>query len=249
MSERYDVGALYERSNSLERVCRVFFWTNCVVTVLALWPSAIQDAVVVLQFVTAILYVLVGLVNDCKFWFDAESANRKHLLEDALGIDITNRQSVGYYNNRFGKSVERCIANAFESSFFSMNVSEAMLPRSVVKSVVAVVILLLFLYVRPASVSLSDATQAVMSAYLVEDTVLLAVFHSKVKSLYSDFYKSLVSVGVDRQCEILLLLSSVQEYECTKAFFKVRLDSNIFHRINPRLTKEWEGIQERIRFC
>ena len=48
------------------------------------------------QIATAVLHVGLSLADDCFLWFEAESANRKHLVEDAFGVDITNKRSVGY---------------------------------------------------------------------------------------------------------------------------------------------------------
>lgn len=247
MSEVYEADQLYERSRKVERVCAGLFWANCALTALVFWPNAMQPIIVYGQIATAALHVVLGLVNDCALWFDAESTNRKHLIEDAFGIDITNRRSEGYYNNRFAKSVERYVANAFESSYFTMSVSEAMIPASAGKAIVACLLFLLLILLQPTEISLSDATQAVFSAYLVEDAVLLMSFHSKVKYIYERFYETLVSTRATGD-DLPLLVANVQEYECVKAHFKVRLDSKLFNKMNSELSERWSAIERRINF-
>lgn len=247
MSEVYEVAELYERSRKIEGICTGLFWANCALTALAFWPITIQPIVVYGQIATAALHVVLGLVNDCALWFDAESANRKHLIEDAFGVDITNRRSEGYYNNRFGRSVERYVTNAFESSYFTMRVSEAMMPTSAGKTIAACLLFLLLLLLQPTEISLSDVTQAVFSAYLIEDAVLLISFHSKVKAVYERFYETMVSTSATED-DLPLLVANVQEYECVKAYFKVRLDSERFNKMNDELSSMWSDIERRISF-
>lgn len=248
MSELYEVAELYERSNRLDRLCNWLFGANCAVTVLVLWPSCAQAFVVYLQVATAILHVVLCLANACSLRYDAESANRRHLIEDAFGVDITNMRSVGYYNNHFGNSLERYVADAFESSFFTMNVSGSMIPASVAKSLCACLLLVFLLMLKPTEISLSDASQAVFSAYLVEDTVFLVALHCKVKRIYERFYETMISNGVSQRKQLAILLSNAQEYECAKAYFKVKLDSDRFKQMNTRLSREWEDIEKRVKF-
>lgn len=232
----------------MDTVCSCLFWANCVLSVLAFWPNIVQRAIVYMQMMTAIGHVVLGLVNDCALWFEAESTNRKHLIEDAFGVDLTNRRSRGYYNNRFDKSAERFVTNAFESSFFTMNVSEAMIPSCLAKMGLALLLFTLMLFLQPAGVSVSDATQAVFSAYLVEDAVYLIVFHGKIKAEYERFYESLIGTGVVSRKQMILAMANAQEYECTKAYFKIRLDSGRFEAMNDELGKKWSDIERRVVF-
>lgn len=248
MSDLYEVGELYERSHRMDTVCSFLFWANCVLSILAFWPNSIQRAIVYIQMVTAIGHVVLGLVNDCALWFEAESTNRKHLIEDAFGVDLTNRRSRGYYNNHFGKSAERFVTNAFESSFFTMNVSEAMILPCLAKTVFALLLFILMLFLQPAGVSISDVTQAVFSAYLVEDAAFLIVFHGKVKAEYERFYESLVGTGVVSRKQMIFAMANAQEYECTKAYFKIRLDSGRFEAMNEELSKKWSDIERHVVF-
>lgn len=248
MSDLYEVGELYERSHRMDTVCSFLFWANCVLSILVFWPNSIQRAIVYIQMVTAIGHVVLGLVNDCALWFEAESTNRKHLIEDAFGVDLTNRRSRGYYNNHFGKSAERFVTNAFESSFFTMNVSEAMILPCLAKTVFALLLFILMLFLQPAGVSISDVTQAVFSAYLVEDAAFLIVFYGKIKAEYECFYESLVGTGVVSRKQMIFAMANAQEYECTKAYFKIRLDSGRFEAMNEELSKKWSDIERHVVF-
>ena len=96
MSEVYEAGELYERSRRVDSFCRILFWANCVLTILSFWPNMMQPVVAYCQIATAVLHVGLSLADDCSLWFEAESANRKHLVEDAFGVDITNKRGVGY---------------------------------------------------------------------------------------------------------------------------------------------------------
>lgn len=248
MSDLYEVDVLYERSHRMDTVCSVLFWANCALSVLAFWPNTVQRVIICMQMMTAIGHVVLGLVNDCALWFEAESANRKHLIEDAFGVDFTNRRSCGYYNNHFDQSAERFVTNAFESSFFTMSVSEAMILPCLAKTVLALLLFILILFLQPAGVSISDVTQAVFSAYLVEDAAFLFVFHGKIKAEYERFYEFLVGVGVVSRKQMILAMANAQEYECTKAYFKIRLDSGRFEAMNDELSKKWLDIERRVVF-
>lgn len=42
------------------------------------------------------------------------------------------------------------------------------------------------------------------------------------------------------------MLSYVVEYEAVKAHYKIRLDSTLFNKYNPELSKKWEAIETKI---
>ena len=79
MSRFYEADELYKRSSKLDSACTVLFWVNCVFTIIALCPSSFQTLIIAIQVLSAIIHVVLGLVNDCTLWFDAVSTNRKHL--------------------------------------------------------------------------------------------------------------------------------------------------------------------------
>ncbi len=64
-------------------------------------------------------------------------------------------------------------------------------------------------------------------------------------------YESLYSLHLSRQETsngngMATLLDIFSEYECAKSSAFIKLNSKIFHDLNPSLTEEWDSIKLRI---
>ena len=60
---------------------------------------------------------LLSFIDDCWFWYEAESTHRAGGIENAFGIEITNLNTEEYYNNRQQPSIKKYQLNTFENIF------------------------------------------------------------------------------------------------------------------------------------
>lgn len=64
--------------------------------------------------------------------------------------------------------------------------------------------------------------------------------------LYDEAFTELVTLGRESKKSEIWMLSYVVEYEAVKAHYKIRLDSTLFNKYNPELSKKWEAIETKI---
>lgn len=243
MSRRDDVNKLYKPSLKLGEVCKVLFWANCVLSVVSLFVAGVFfDALSIFQIASALAFVAVSLADDGLFWYNAEKERRKNNLQNAFAIRFSDLETDGYYNNSISPSMIKYALNTFESNYFSKFIASKMLIKSAVKTLIAIVLLISVGWVIGDGSILLIASQAVFSAYIFEDTVLLAIYTGRLEKIYAIAYSELVTIGVSRKQQVVLLLYYCIEYESIKAHYKVRLDSKIFQKYNHELSEKWERI-------
>lgn len=247
MSRRDDINKLYMPSQQLGEFCRIVFWGNCVFSVTSIFVSGLFFNVLsVLQIASALIFVTSSLIDDGLFWYDAESERRKNSVQNAFGVRFSELETDGYYNNAISPSILKYAMNSFESNYFSKFIAGKMLAKSTIKSIVAIVLLISVGWVISDGSILLAVSQAVFSAYVIEDTVLLAIFVVRLNKLYDEAYSTLVTTGIHRPQQIVYLLLYCVEYESIKAHYKVRLDSNLFSKYNPELSEKWEKIASEV---
>ena len=247
MSRRDEVNGLYKQSQALNSTCHVLFWVNVGLSMLALLPLVtMTNAIVSVQILVSALYIILKIIDDGCLWYNAEAARRKNNLQVALDLNLSDLETEGYYNNVEEPSLIKYAVNTFESSYFSKENATRMLIKSFVKACVSVVVLVIIGWISPRKDFLFVTTQAVFSAYIIEEAIMLAIYKTKLDKLYNLFYTEFVTVGVSKQKQQNLLLSYVVEYEAVKAHYKVRLDSNWFNKHNEQLSSKWEAIKSKI---
>lgn len=90
-------------------------------------------------------------------------------------------------------------------------------------------------------------TQIVLSSYLLIGTARTLVYSSRLNHLYEEMYRTCVTLGISSSAERIRVLVDVEEYECLKAHFKVRLSERQYVKLNAALSAEWEDIAKKIK--
>lgn len=207
----------------------------------------IQSCVIENSVALAITFFAVSLIDDGLYWYNAESERRKNSLQTAFGIRFSELETDGYYNNEISPSILKYAVNTFESNYFSKFIASKMLLRSAIKSLIAVIVLISVGWVIEDGSILLVMSQAIFSAYIVEDTVLLAIYAARLNKLYDNAYSMLITSGIQKYQQMPILLLYCVEYESIKAHYKVRLDSKLFNKYNRELSEKWKNIVSKIQ--
>lgn len=65
------------------------------------------------------MYVVLEILDDNFFWYNAERVRRQTDIENGFEIDITEYETNEYYNNNLPNNITKFSVNAFESIMFS----------------------------------------------------------------------------------------------------------------------------------
>lgn len=249
MAERDDVSKRYVASGRLGTCCSVLFWVNVFLAFASLLSSgAIANTANIVQSVAAIAYVILAFLDDYHYWYFAERTRRRHLVENAFDIDLTNSLSEGYYNNEMPLGEKRLVANAFESVFFTSRIVKAMAPWAMAKGLLVILTFVAVIMTSHLSSLFPIITQTVFSSYLLGGAAKVLIYDAKLERLYDEMYRSCVTLKANSRLEITRILVDVEEYECLKAHFKVRLSKRLYNKLNPALSEEWTAIAGKIGF-
>ena len=248
MSKRDDVSKLYRLSGFFSKTSTGLFFLNTATAVIALCcPGYIDGILVEVQVFFALAYVLISVIDDSFFWFNAEAGRRKNCIEDAFSIELSENKTEGYYNNTVAPSVLRYALDNYESAYCSYSTSRKMLPKAIIKTVVAMIIFLISWRAIKNGDAILLVSQTLFSSVFVLDTIMLGFYVFRVGKICDCFYTLLISDGgsITAARETLLLSYSV-EYEAIKAFYKIRLDEKIFFKDRHDLSKRWDELIKKI---
>jgi len=249
MSRRDDVNKLYKITIYLNTIVFGIFVMNVFFSIFAtiIINKEISSVFVVLQIFASLTFLLLGTVDDCAFWYEAEKVRRKAAIENALNIDLTEYKTDGYYNNDIAHSLIKYEVNAFESVFFSNNIASEMLWVEGIKALVAFFVFIFSCLYRYEYTLVLVILQALFSSYFIISFISLIAYRIRIKEIYNTFYQELISSEISSEKQIVVLLSNTIEYEAVKAHYKIRLSSKIFNKMNDDLSEKWEAIQKKIK--
>jgi len=239
------VSSFYQQSNVLEILSKFFFGINIYFMLLSLIVSS-SSFVKFAQILFPFLYLLTSLMDVLFCWFEAEHERRKTLVEDGFAVNITEYKTRGYYNNRLSPSLLRFVVDDFESIFFTTKLVRLMLHKEIIKSIGALIVLLATCIVFSNMDFIAVVMEAVFSAYVLYGSATLLAFYFRVKSIYYRLYGLLISEECTNKNLTPLTFAEVLEYESCKAYFKVRISTKLFKKMNTSLSKEWQNLEKQI---
>jgi len=238
-----DICHLYKIPNTLNRVERLFFVIDFIAALISLHNNhLVRSFAVSIQIMSAFLYFILNVVDDGHFWYKAEKARRRNGIENGLGVRFSELETDGYYNNDCATSIEKYALNLLESNLYSKEISGKMIVFGIIKSGIAVIVLLLaYRFVDDYELLLIIA-QTVFSAYIFVDTVMLLLYKARMENLFDEGYLALITPGVNNKSKEAVFLAYTVEYEAIKAHYKIRLDERIFNKNKEEYDKQWKQI-------
>lgn len=249
MVRRDDVNNLYKWSNKIENVLKWLFCSNVIASIVFCIAKNddIINILIVAQIIVSILYVLLSILDDNFFWYNAEQVRRQAAIENGFGIDIMEYKTEGYYNNTIPNNIVKFSVNAFESIMFSKTTAERMMLKEGLRTLSAFITFICACLVYKDYSVILIIFQTVFSAYFIEEFVRLCVYKSKLGKLYDNFYRELITLGIKNEKQRILLLAYAIEYEAIKAHYKIRLSEKEFWRHNEETSLKWEKISRELK--
>jgi hypothetical protein len=226
----------------------VFYLVLVSSVVLLLFPfSTVESCLHPLLVVLAVLAIVCTVITII-YQTEGNRILRASQLSDAFGVGIGEQMRDGYYNNTLPKTVRRLGATTLENTFFTKEILHAMLIRERVNNCLYFIFLLaLFVCRWPSTSWLLMLAQTVFSADLILGWIRLERFRmrtSRVNAHLEQFFlqcRDAVQPG-----ETAIVLAAFTDYECAKDEAVISIDSKVFNKLNPILSKEWEKVKRRL---
>jgi len=165
------------------------------------------------------------------------------LLSYAYSLPLIYEQTVKYYNNNETSPIRRLGLAIMENSFFSESICSAMLRLERIKLSFCLIVLIAIWLNKSSNFTVIElAAQVVFSEYIVSYWCRLEWFRSRCKICFDSLY-ALFNANPQQDILHAQMLNWVIFYESTKSNAGITLSSNLFEKMNPSLTQEWENIK------
>ena len=250
MSKKDDVSQLYKIVILCKKIINFTFYLNIILSVILIYLNS--SKILVLQLIIIFLNILASFLSDFIFFPKSEEERLRTNIKNSLGVNITEYDTDGYYNNKLQYSIHKVILNTFENIFFTKYNVDKMLLYNWKKPFFAVLLLtFVFVFFRERSVILI-VFQSMFSANYLIGYIKLCIFKNNLDVLYSRYRSKLLSEcrkeGVDSLTkeELVILITDSVEYEMLKSSFKIMPSSRVFHENNEKWSNEWDKIAKTI---
>lgn len=237
----------FEKSQRFSKVYNISYWTvfalSIVVTVFRI--NGIIDYLGVISIV--FLAILEGISQDFKL--RAEKVRRRDFIDNSFGTKLVHDSSDEYYDNdEIDYGMKKTVANLFENSFFSFNVSKAMYIRCLPMNLIFLAgIILLSVYGISRNQFAIPILQLFLSRYFLLDIINTYRFRNEVEKTFEDLKDISIHFCKDNRLNIneVKLIKILIEYEVLIAENNIRLDAKAFNQMNQQLTAEWATLKKK----
>lgn len=191
--------------------------------------------------IIAVSYFVLDMINNYLFQ-KAEEHRRNDFIDNSLGTTLASENSSGYFSNEaVSKGIFKMGANSFENSFFTLEISNRMKLKMVIKSAIIILLFLATAFFTTHKI-LAGVFQITLPFTVLQQTVRLFIFNARVKNIFENFKTIFSSVAYKRN---QLLISLVLKYETTLSWGSIFLSSKIFEKHNERLSSEYNKLKLR----
>ena len=247
-------------ANKIRSVSGVYFswagkmsaWACCVLWVAAVIEMAsmfLGDSLTGLSYWNSILviealllaaYALLTLGSSIAN-FLARKKKINDVVDNSFGTQIGDDHSDNYFDNEDIKAgTKKLLYNTAESCFFSYNEMKSTVGSVCVKTLLPFVILAVGLVINRAEVILAIFR---ISAILVLVTQALQFFVTlmQLQVLLSNMFATLKhKIGSSAQFNAESINYTL-EYETVMVWYGTKIPDKVYHKLNDKLTKEWES--------
>lgn len=240
----------YKASGRIASCLTFIFWINVLVCIFSLlFPDCARNFVSIVQIILPILYCLLSFIDDNFFWYPAEKQRRLLWFSDGYNKDFCQETTIGYFNNQYPNSLLRLAVNSFESAFFTKKIAQKMFLASIVKSLIVVFVLFAVFLSRCNYTFVLIVAQAIFSGTLLIKFAKQFCFYWRIKNVYDIFFNNFITQGIVKKNQAPVILANMFEYECLKSFYQIRLSTQLFDKMNPTLSVEWEDMKNKIKLA
>lgn len=170
-------------------------------------------------------------------------------LTNAFEVSLGAPPPEGYYNNPLGPSTVRLAVTTLENTKFSAAILKVMLTRKRFWVVAYAILFVLLMSYRHTSLGLiTIIAQTIFSGDIILNWILTERFRWRAvkarDTLRSHF--ATAKTDLNSRADTAVFLAAFANYECAKDEAAVSLDSAVFEKLNPELSREWEEEMARL---
>lgn len=234
-----------------ELLSQSILWSSVIISIVTLIVSRYnfgfckETAVVYLNALNcffAVIYFLSDIVANYLFQM-AEAKRRDDFFDNSLNTQLAEKNSEGYFSNQhLNHGIVKMGVNNFENSFLSKSVSGKMLKPMLLKSALVFTLFLSLALFTDREI-LTTALQLVFPFTIIQQSIRLFLYYKRINDVFKNYQKIFASTTDGKKEQ--LIIHNMTSYETTLAWACLKLDSDIFEKMNPDLSIEWEELKRK----
>lgn len=204
-------------------------------------------SVLLICFVVAVVTIFViGIATRLYLFPRAEAARRKDFVSNTFGFDLIRERTAGYYNNAETEPLKRMGLSLLENIYFTKTILQKMAPGARAKALLYFLLWICVALWRDTPLDVvATAAQVLFSEEIVARALRLEWARMKAEELYETMHRLFQSrPAADRLAAYSI--DAFVEYESCKSVSAILQPSQLFDRLNPKLTAEWEEIKKSL---
>lgn len=194
--------------------------------------------------VMSVSYTITIVIRNYIF-YNAETERYRDYIDNSLGTNLQEFKSVNYFSNdEVTIGIRKLGINCYENSYFTFNIAMKMFSSRLKWSFLLFLVYMFIFTQADKCIVVSYLQIALPAAYIIE-TIILWHFIQNIRNVNENF-KLLFSNSISYS-NIGVIIHNVLLYEKTISHFTIKLDSDIFNKLNSQLSQEWESIKGNYR--
>lgn len=244
--------SLFIRRNKMEDWADILVWIAGAVALLGVFlsdaaPTALVALIEAVNCVAVVAGVGLSWASSIFCGPTAEFERIGGFVDNGYETKILTKPiEFEYYSNGVAqKGVKRLSANCFENCFFTENVSEKMTPRIISVNLMFLVLFICLAIINFTAANISALFQLLASSVLLENLLKHLYFRHCMHEILERFKLVFSTMEHDSDDFKAHSVYLIMKYEKTLSHYNQPLDSNIFGKLNPKLSKEWDSMKKR----
>ena len=194
--------------------------------------------------IISLVYFILDITQNYLFQ-QAELTRKTDFIDNSLKTHLAEENSEGFFSNdEYAPGIIKLGLNSFENTFFSKSIAYKMILPMIIKSSIIILLTLLVIFYTSQSIIISFF-QIALPFTILQQTIRLLVFHSRLKTIYSTFKQIFQSTEKEKKAD--LLLDNTLNYEKTLSWAGISLSSKIFKKNNTVLSAKWNELKQEFK--
>lgn len=244
MSKIDGASELYDLSKKLTHYLNFFFWFCFFLPFFLLFApdnTSLHRALLVLQCVMTVTYVIGNAIDKEYLFFEAENLRRKLWLDNGFNCRVSKQSTQDYYNNQIPPSFIRLALDSYESCFFTVEILKKGIGKQMFMFLASIIIwVIVCLYQADFKLVLLIIQTFFSGSVFISFIEHITCFF-RLSQLKNRFFTEFFTIGIKKKEQLFVLFHCVMDYECWKSYYHIRLDSQIFYKYNGILSEEWKS--------
>ncbi|MFN8436003.1 MAG: hypothetical protein U0V72_00075 [Cytophagales bacterium] len=241
----------FDQAKTISKIGEIILYTSTGVALFTsyseyFWEGFenINEILNIINIVLIFLYVISELVVN-SILPKAELRRRLGYIDNSFDTNFSGKKSENYYNNdKLNPGLIKLAANCFESSLFTFNISKKMIWPLATKNILVIIVFLLAAYIGDRKI-LILISQLTLPIVLIQQLVKLCIYVNTNQLVLDNFRELFTELRDHKEAnKAPQIIRNIIHYESNISWASIILDSNLYDKLNPSLSQEWENYKK-----